>query len=86
MRWMASLTRMTAFCRAASGRVGTSSGASALLVVALRLRGCIVAVSLVLRERFSSVDSFCDISGVIAYLWLRDFVETAILTERRLFK
>lgn len=44
MRWVASLTRMSAFCRAASGRVGMSSGASASLVVASGLRGCVVAV------------------------------------------
>ena len=86
MRWVDSLTRMSAFCRAASGRAGTSSGASALLVVASGLCGCVVAVGLVLQERFSSADSFCSMLGVIAYLWLREFLETAILTERRLFK
>jgi len=86
MRWVASLTRMSAFCRAVSGRVGTSSSASALLVAASGLCGCVVAAGLVLRERFSSVDSFCDMLGVIAYLWLRKLMETAILTKRPLFK
>jgi len=86
MRWVASLTRMSAFCRAASGRVGMSSGASVSLVVASGSRGCVVAVGLVLREIFSSVDSFRDMLGFIAYLWLRELMETAILTERRPFK
>lgn len=82
MHRMASLTRMSAFCRAASR--GTSSSASALLVVASGLCGCVVAMELALRERFNSVDSFCGMLGVIAYLWLREFMETAILTVRRL--
>lgn len=42
MRWVDSLTRMSAFCRAASGRAGTSSGASALLVVASGLCGALL--------------------------------------------
>jgi hypothetical protein len=86
MRWVASLTWMSAFCRAVSGRVGTPSGASALLAVDSGLCGCVVAMGLVLRERFNSVDSFCGMLGVFAYIWLREFMETAVLTERCLFK
>jgi len=78
MHWVASLTRMSAFCRAASGRVGTPSGASALLTVASGLCGCVVAMGLVLRERFNSVDSFCGMLGIIAFygfesLWRQRF-------------
>jgi hypothetical protein len=42
------------------------------------LCGCVVAMGLVLRERFNSVDSFCGMLGIIAFygfesLWRQRF-------------